>query len=160
MKGCLYTIVGFFGLMIVLGLMLSLASGSRSPQELEASRNQRDAERQARNEQRAVEAEARRMEKESRFAALAEREEEFTEIIQTLIREGVFRSVRFGTVTRVEVRPLFYSMDFETKQQACQIVRALAMVKQNDDMIVVRLMDAQNGQEVGSYDGVRLRMSR
>lgn len=73
------------------------------------------------------------------------------ELIQKLIREGVFQKVEPGSsIPSVWVTPAFYLLDFETKQKFISVVYAYYF-DGSDKLASVRLKDSKTGKEVGMY---------
>jgi predicted Zn finger-like uncharacterized protein len=74
------------------------------------------------------------------------------ELIQKLIKTGIFRKVDFqaGSAT-IWVDSSFYLLDFEDKQKFCSVIYAYVSTEAKDDIVYVGLIDALSGKTVGNY---------
>ena len=73
-------------------------------------------------------------------------------LIEKLISEGVFQKVDTmgGNLPKAYVRPAFYNLDFETKQQFVSVVYAYYFNGSNiSDLVILR--DSRGGKDVGDY---------
>ena len=71
--------------------------------------------------------------------------------IQKLISQGVFSKVEMpGNLPHLWVRPVFYSLDYETKKQFVNVVWAYYKTE-NPRWHIVILKDSRTGKRIGSY---------
>ena len=76
------------------------------------------------------------------------------ELIDKLIKQGVFQKVEVpGSLPRIWVRPVFYTLDFDTKESFVSVVYAFYFDGSNaSDM--VRIFDSRSGKQVGRYSAL------
>jgi len=72
-------------------------------------------------------------------------------LIQDLIEKGIFQKIEVpGTLPRLWVRPGFYLLDYDTKQQFVSVVYAYCFEDESMGNIV-RIYDSLSGKDVGGY---------
>lgn len=73
------------------------------------------------------------------------------QFIQKLISQGVFSKVEMpGSLPHLWVKPVFYSLDYETKEQFVNVVYAY-YVTENPRWDIIVLKDSRTGKRIGSY---------
>jgi len=88
------------------------------------------------------------------FDVLADVQADRKAFIQKLQKKGVFQKVEVpGNLPHLWVKPVFYTLDFDTKSKFVNVVYAY-YITQNPKYNIVVLYDSHSGKEIGKYADV------